>query len=167
MGTLALDFDGVIRKWPYPVQKYADFLSPNDILVRAKLFFLRKLLSKIFMHYFPTIIDGELIEGIKRKWKGRIIIVTGRYTPEEVEEVRKRVLPYLKVDKIYFRENPGEYEEKFKERILKLEKVDYFIEDRYFVVNYLRRKGINAIKIDQLRGKKCELRLNFSSLEAL
>ena len=151
METQALDFDGVIRKFPYPIRKYADFLSPNDLLVRARLFFIRKLLCKIFMHYIPTILDGELINAVNKYWNGRVIIVTGRCRKEEKKEVLKLLLPYLKFDRIYFRKDCSEYEEKFKERILRKEKVDYFFEDRAYVVKYLKQKGINAIKIDEVR----------------
>jgi len=151
METLALDFDGVIRKFPYPVRKYADFLSPNDLLVRAKLFFIRKLLCKIFMYYIPTVLDGELINAVNKYWDGRVIIVTGRCREREKKEVLRLLCPCLKFDKIYFREDCSEYEEKFKERVLKKEKVDYFFEDRAYVVKYLRKKGINVIKIDEIR----------------
>jgi len=151
METLALDFDGVIRKFPYPIRKYVDFLSPHDLLVRARLFFIRKLLCKIFMHYTPIILDGKLINAVNKYWDGRVIVVTGRCKEKEKKEVLKLLLPYLKFDRIYFRKDCSEYEEKFKERVLREEKVNYFFEDREYVVKYLKEKGINVIKIEKVR----------------
>jgi len=149
---LGLDFDGVIRKFPKFVEWYANFLSPNDLLVRARLFWLRKLLTKLFMDFLPLIIDGKLIYSIERYWDGPVILISGRCTKKQKEQLRRVIsnLP-LKFDQVFLRENRKEYEEKFKERIIKKEKIDVYIDDRKFVVEYLKTKNINAIHISEIR----------------
>jgi len=149
--NLGLDFDGVLRKWPRFVQWYADFLSPQDILVRAKLFFIRKLINYFCMQVVPVILDGELIERIKQLKPKRIIVVSGRYKMEEKREVKTALEKVLHVDKYYFRDSEKEREEYFKERILRQEHVTCFIEDRAYVVAYLRSKGFNVKKISEVK----------------
>ncbi|RLC84012.1 MAG: hypothetical protein DRJ03_15425 [Chloroflexi bacterium] len=149
---LGLDFDGVIRKFPRFVEWYANFLSPNDLLVRARLFWLRKILTRFFMDFIPLIIDGRLIYSIEKNWEGPVILISGRCTEKHKEQLRRVIsnLP-LKFDKVFLRENWKEYEEKFKERIIKREKVDVYIDDRKFIVEYLKKKNINAIHISEIR----------------
>lgn len=149
--NLGLDFDGVLRKWPGFLYWYVNFLSPNDLLVRAKLFFLRKWLFKFFSNLIPTILDGDLIETIKREQPRRIILVSGRCSEKEQQRIFKLLKPYLHIDKFYFRDNCSESEEMFKERVLRKEKVSFFIEDRAYVVRYLRNKGIEAYHISEIR----------------
>lgn len=104
------------------------------------------------MDYTPVIIDGKMIESLKQLNSSRLILVSGRYLDRQKEQVVRIISPYLTIDQIYFRENPREAEWKFKERILRKEKVDIFIEDREFVVRYLRTKGINAVHIRKVQG---------------
>jgi len=146
-----LTFDGVIRKYPKFAEWYFDFLSPYDLLVRAKLFWLREILKK-FMDSLPLIIDGELINTIKKDWEGSIILISGRCTKKNKEKLRMTIsnLP-LKFDKVYLRENCKEFEEKFKERIIKKEKIDIYIDDRAFIVEYLRQRNVNAIHVKEIR----------------
>ena len=87
---LGLDFDGVIRKFPKFVQWYADFVSPNDLLVRARLFWLRKILMLLFMDVIPLILDGELLKSIEENWRGSVILISGR-----CEEKRKKELTII------------------------------------------------------------------------
>jgi len=152
--TLGLDFDGVIRKWPGFIAWYANFLQPNDLLVQAKLYFLRRWLTHLFMDFTPVILDGELIEAIKEEKPRRIILISGRCLDRQKEQVFQCLSPFLNIERFYFREDCSENEEKFKERILKHEKVTFFIEDREFVVKYLRSKGIKTYHISEVRGNK-------------
>jgi len=151
METLAVDFDGVLRKWPRFIARYANFLRPDDILVRARLRFLRRLLTHLFMDFTPIIINGRLIDSINRYKPCRLILVSGRCLDRQKGEVFRAVSPYLHFDKFCFRDDCCEAEEKFKERILGREKVNVFIEDRDFVVKYLRSKRISVIHIREVR----------------
>jgi len=151
METIAVDFDGVLRKWPGFIGWYANFLRPDDILVRARLSFIRRLLTHLFMDYTPVILDGKLIDSFKTYKPQRLILVSGRCLDRQKEEVFRLISPYLKFDKFYFRENCFEFEEKFKERILKIEHVTFYIEDRRFVIDYLCSKGLKAIDIRDVR----------------
>jgi len=145
---LALDFDGVLRKWPRPIEIYANFLAPNDLLVRAKLYHLRRLLCRLCFDYTPIILDGKMINGANN-WDGEIVIVTGR-SLRNISQANKVLEGKIRC-KIYFRENLEESEESYKYRVLKELKVDYFIDDRACIVNYLRKKGINAIHVREIR----------------
>lgn len=147
--NLGLDFDGVLRKFPSFISWYINHLSPNDILIRSKLFRLRKLLTYLLINKTPMILDNKLIESIKVEKPKRLIIVSGRC--QEKEKVRRKLSPFLKVDKFYFREDCTEPEERFKERILKIENVNLFIEDRAYIVRYLRKKGIETYHISEVR----------------
>jgi len=149
---LGLDFDGVIRKFPRFVEWYANFLSPNDLLVRARLFWLRKILTRLFMDFIPLIIDGRLIYSIEKNWEGPVILISGRCTEKHKKQLRKVISNLsLKFDKVLLRENCKEYEEKFKERLIKTEKIDIYIDDRKFIVEYLKKKNINAVHISEVR----------------
>jgi len=150
--TLGLDFDGVLRKWPGFIGWYANFLKPNDILVRTRLFRLRRILNYFFMDCTPIILDGELIEEIKKYNPSRIIVVSGRCLDNQKDQVVRCLSPFLNIDRFYFREDCLEREEKFKERILRKEKVTFYLEDRDFVVKYLRSKGIRTYHISDIRG---------------
>ena len=149
---LGLDFDGVVRKFPGFVEWYFDFLSPNDILIRARLFWLRRILVKTFLDFIPLILDGKLIYSIEKDWEGPIILISGRCTSEGREKLKRIIsnLP-LKFDKVFLRKNCREHEEKFKERVIRNEKIDIYIDDRKFIVEYLKRKKLNAIHISEIR----------------
>jgi len=149
--TLGLDFDGVLRKWPGFIGWYANFLRPDDILIRARLFFLRRLFNYVFMSCTPIIIDGMLIDSLNHQRPKRLILVSGRYLDRQKEEVYRKLSPYLHFDTFYFRDNCKESEERFKERVLIRENVDFYLEDRNYVVNYLHSKGVNAISIKEIR----------------
>lgn len=146
---LGLDFDGCLRRWPRFIEWYAGFLTPTDILQRSRLGFIEKIINKVFLDHIPVILDGKLILSASR-WGGPIQIITGRSQPNQ-EQAVLNVRKYLKVSKIHFRKNPLESEEAYKYRTLKREHIDYFIEDREYVVKYLRRHGIKAFKIQEVR----------------
>jgi len=149
--TLGIDFDGVLRKWPGFIGWYANFLRPDDVLVRAKLFWLRTLLTHLFMDYTPVILDGRLIESVKHYRPERLILVSGRCLARQKGEVYRKISPYLEVDRFYFREDCTEGEERFKERICREEHIKIFIEDRRFICDFLRRKGIEVYHINDIR----------------
>lgn len=146
---LGLDFDGVIRKWPGFIEIYADFLKPDDILQRAGLGILEKIFNKLFLDHTPVILDGRLLRSAS-SWEGPVQIVTGRCRPDQVQTVLN-VRKYLKISKIHFRVNPLENEEVYKYRTIKKEHIEYFIEDRGYVVKYLKKRGIKAFKIQEVR----------------
>jgi hypothetical protein len=147
---IGVDFDGVLRKWPGFVSWYANFLSPQDILVRARLYFLRRILNNFFMYCLPVILDGTLIDSLNRE-EVPIIVISGRWKTKEVQTVKETLKPFLKVNRFCFRESPREPEHEFKERIIRQEHVTIFLDDRKFVVDYLRRKGITAFHINEIR----------------
>jgi len=148
MSTLALDFDGVLRKWPRPMEIFADFLAPNDLLVRARLFTLRHWLCKVVFDGVPIVLDPKMVNAANT-WDGKVIIITGR-TFGNVGKAMRSLRGKLNI-RIYFRANPNEPEEVFKYRTLKKTGADMFIEDRAYVVQYLRKKGINVYHIREVR----------------
>lgn len=149
--NVGLDFDGVLRKFPKFASWYLEHLSPYDILARARLYRLRRLLVHLFIEKIPVILDGKLIESIKLERPKRIIIVSGRYKAEEQEKVVRLIRRYLRVDKFYFRTDKRESEAAFKARILSQEKIDYYIEDRRYVVEYLKRRRIPVVHVSEVR----------------
>jgi hypothetical protein len=153
MGTIGIDFDGVIRKWPTFIQAYADFISPNDILERAGLKVLKKILSKVFMTYTPLILDGKMITSLQHSnWN--IVVISGRYKRKEQDEVVRILQPYLRAHYL-FRGSKKEREEEFKLKWCKTLNVSFFIDDRKYIVEYLRRHGVQAYHVKEIR--KCSV----------
>ena len=151
--TLGIDFDGVIRKFPRIIEWWASILSSNDLFLRSKLYGLRRFINYLCFDITPIILDDILITEIKR-WPGRKILITGRYRECEKERLLTSLAPFVKFDKIIFREDRWEDEAIYKERICRQEHVDYFIEDKKYIIMSLRKHGINVISIRQLREGK-------------
>jgi len=147
---VGLDFDGVIRKFPKFIAWYADFLSPSDILVRAKLFWIRKIFCKLFMDIVPLIIDGPLIDYFNTL-NCKVFVISGRMKPKDQYLAYEVSRKYIKnFEGAYFRTEG--FEEKFKEMMIKKLKLEFFVDDRKFVVSYLKKRGYsNAIKREELR----------------
>jgi len=149
--TLGTDFDGVLRKFPGFTRWYIDFYSPNDLLIRARLKWLRWKTLHLFIDGVPMIMNNEVIN-VVNKWKGRKVLISGRVTEKHHRKALEALLGLVEFDAIYFRQDRNEYEEKFKERIIKKEKVNVYIEDRSFVIQYLRKKlpKVEIVDIDKL-----------------
>jgi len=148
--TLGVDFDGVLRKFPGYVKRYIDFYSPHDLLVRANLKWLRWRILHLCIDGTPLIMDNEVINAVN-KWEGRKVLISGRIGTKHHREALEAIKGLVKFDNAYFRQSNKEYEEKFKERILKREKVNVYIEDRTFVIQYLRKKLPKVEIIDRDR----------------
>jgi len=134
---IGLDYDGVVRKYPYPFSSFLSALDPRDILVRCRLFLLRRLLIKSTV-LLPTVINGPLLEKALRE--GECIIISGRYSKrEEIEALGERYNL-----RVFLRESPSEREERFKERVIVREGVELYVEDRRFVREYLTEKGLKV-----------------------
>lgn len=143
--VIGLDVDGVIRKLPFPFNLIMKYSSPTDILERARLHIIKKIIIHFIIFYCPFILNGDFIA----KFQGKnVIIISGRR--EKIKEIIPILKRYLHIKKIYFRGNRPLYEEEWKLKICKKEKIDLFYEDRKFVLLYLRRNGINALEPTKL-----------------
>jgi len=139
VGEIGLDFDGTIRKLPFPWDYLMKYTSPNDVLERAKLKKIKHILFYIANNYLPIILNGELI----KKFQGKeIIIISGRR--EKIEEVDNLLRRYFRNPKIYIRGNRKIYEEKWKLKICRKEGITTFYEDRRFVIDYLKKHGVEV-----------------------
>lgn len=134
MTTLGIDFDGVLRKYPAPFQAYYNFISPYDLLIRARLHNLRSKIRSWIANHTPMCLNGELIALINQNYReARKLIVSGRcYLRCQIEAI-SAIYGFLDFEQVIFKEDCSEFEERFKRRIIKQEKIDMYIEDRRFV----------------------------------
>lgn len=139
--AIGLDFDGTVRKLPFPLGWFMKNCHPKDILERSKLHFIKEIVFQMVIH-FPVILDGKLIEKLRGK---KIIVISGRR--EKTERMEKKLNRYLKVARYYWRRNCKIYEEIWKLKWIRFEDLDVFYEDRKFVIDYLRKAGIKVIEI--------------------
>ena len=149
METLGVDFDGVIRRFPKFAEWFANFISHDDLLIRARLYWLRNLLCNVCFNYAPIILDGLMIDSINQ-WDGRIVIITGRETAKKFDRAFAAVKGKVDFDVMYGRDTK-ESEEAYKYRIIKKENVSVYIEDRDLVIRYLRKRGVDAISVKEVR----------------
>lgn len=140
MKTLGIDFDGVLRKFPTPIRRFYNFLAPHDLLIRARLSIIRNTIRKLIEEKGPILLDGELINSLNTYYREtRKILISGRCTPQQRDKAISAITPYLNFAKFIFKGDCTEWEERFKERVLRAEEIDIFLEDRKFVRNYLRQ----------------------------
>jgi hypothetical protein len=135
--TLGVDFDGVIRFYPVPFRWWFDFVSPNDLLIRAHLGVIRGRINSFLIRRFPMMLNRKLIDYLNYTWRGSTVLISGRCVPEDRRTALRVLSGKLKPDRVVFRETCSEHEEKYKERAIRDNAVDVYVEDRPFVRGYL------------------------------
>lgn len=140
-----LDFDGVLRRYPFPFNIVMKYTSPTDILERSHLLILKKVIYFFDRNFIPFILNGNLINNINTIQDTEFIIISARR--ESTEKILSCLKKYIHIKKAYFREDRPIYEECWKLKICKEENVDVFLEDRKFVVDFLRKNGVKVIEI--------------------
>lgn len=123
--------------YPVPFRWWFDFVSPNDLLVRAHLRSIRGVINSFLIRRFPLILNSRLIDYLNQTWKGKKLVISGRCLRGDQKAALRAIAGILRPDGIVFREHCSEHEEKYKERVLRERGVDLYIEDRPFVRDYL------------------------------
>ncbi len=140
---IGLDYDGTLRKLPYPFKWFIKHCNPNDILERANLHFIKQLIFQIIVHT-PEILNGNLISYLQVR-KETLILISGRR--EKTDKIEKNLGKYLRIKRFYWRGDWQMYEEVWKYRWILFEDIDVFFEDRKLVIDYLRKCKVKVIEI--------------------
>lgn len=140
---LGFDFDGVLNRLPKPFEIFMRYTSPDDILMRAGLGKLRGIIFKLIAQ-LPMTLDGRIIDAVPRDSP----IISGRFTRSKIA---KEKLKKLRFYNFHFRKDHSIHETVFKINKCKELKIDFYFEDRLYVIKRLKANGIKAIDIREVR----------------
>lgn len=135
---IGIDWDGTLTKYPLPLAWYFSIRPGGE-----PHFFLRFI--EIVL---PTILDGPLIDSIPCDWD--VYVISARVNCKKARELLEKTRFWKQ---LYFKPSFIEKESDYKTRIAKKLKLDYFFDDRRKTIKALRKNGIEAIDIKEIR--KC------------
>jgi hypothetical protein len=134
--VVGMDYDGVFNRLIPPMQWMMNRLRPDDIWERSHLGKLRSFILKVYS-YLPFILDGRIVDKTSRN----VYIISGRIIKRSDA---KKLLEKYGFRFFFFRPHYkiGEFE--WKLRMCRLLGVTEFYDDRPYIVERLRKEGIDA-----------------------
>jgi hypothetical protein len=150
---VGLDFDGVLTYNPFRVARVLIAFFKHRILKIKKLgFFVPKNGWQKLIYYLIIILPSAfpangsaLLKSMSGSSKYKFYLLTGRF--DFTLNITHGWLKFYKLHtlfkKIYINEN-NEQPHVFKNRVIRIEKLDYYIEDNWDIVRSLKGSGVKA-----------------------
>ncbi len=139
------DFDGVMRKLPYPFKEYMKRISANDAISRAGFSWIKSIVNSI-IERMPSVMDPEVFEIMTTIGKeGDVYIVSGRREPScrKIHDFLKRY--NIDVQGVRCRSNLIVSEAEFKLDCCKKLNLNVFYEDRPAVASVLAEGSMRVV----------------------
>lgn len=151
---IGIDLDGVVTYNPFRITR------PIVSLIKSKIFHKKKVgffvpinrwqkwiyeLVIVRSSFFPAISVTWLRQFCTKK-RFKLVLITGRYA--FTKQSTLRWLAKWKLDtffeKVYINEN-NEQSHLYKERLIKMLKLDYYIDDNWDIAEYLSQKKLTKV----------------------
>lgn len=140
---IGFDFDGFLTKWPPMI----GFLCSVFNSTQTPKFIYRPF-YKVIVH-LPIFPNLKRLEALKKASKDfKFYLITGRKNQALVEQVLFDYGYDIYFQEIIARKPTSKLSpQEFKEKVCKAIGIDWFFDDNYYIIYYLRKKGIKAVRL--------------------